>query len=97
MELTKALFWDTDYNQLSWEKHAQFVIVRVVSRGKLNDWKAIIQYYGATRIQQALQQARYLDDKTLHFASAYFDIPKTDFRCYTTKPSTQQLWNSSSD
>ncbi len=39
--LNKALFWDTDYQDIDYEKHARFVIERVVTRGNLKDWKEL--------------------------------------------------------
>lgn len=31
--LNKALFWDTNYDNIDYKKHARFVIERVLTRG----------------------------------------------------------------
>ncbi len=93
MELTKALFWDTDINQLDYDKHARHIIGRVLMRGMLSDWFEIKQYYGIERIKEEVLKIRYLDKLTLNFCSTYFKIPKKQFRCYNTEPSIRQLWN----
>lgn len=38
-------------------------------------------------------EERYLDKKSLNFLSFYFELPKTNFRCYILQQSTPQHWN----
>jgi hypothetical protein len=84
MNLSKVIFWDTDIDKIDYQKHARYVIERVVMYGKVNDWRAIQAYYG----MEKMLQSRYLDAKTLSFLSCVFDIPKEQFRCYTIQQST---------
>ena len=93
MELSKVLFWDTDYSKIDWEKHARDVISRVVMRGNFSDWQNIKTYYGLERIKEEMLHVRFLDKKTLNFLSVLFGIPKEKFRCYTWKQSIQKHWN----
>jgi hypothetical protein len=93
MNLNKALFWDTDYEKLDYERHARKIIERVITRGTLQDWWEIKKYYGKERIKSEIVTVRSLDKLSLNFCSNYFNVPKTEFRCYNTNPSTQQLWN----
>ena len=93
MQLTKALFWDTDINKLDYEKHARHIIERVLVRGTLNDWFEIKNYYGTDRIKSEVLKIRFLDKITLNFCSKYFQTPKQEFKCYNTEPSIRQLWN----
>lgn len=93
MILSQNIFWDIEVGTLDNEKHARFIIERVLSRGQLTDWFAIKTYYGMERIKKEALRIRSLDMRTLHFLSRLFDLPKTQFRCYNTEPSIQQLWN----
>jgi hypothetical protein len=44
------LFWDTNPENIDFEKHARQVIERVVTRGKMEDWFIIQDFYGMDRI-----------------------------------------------
>ena len=89
---SKNLFWDTDISTLDLEKHARFIIERVLTRGRMDDWRALNRLYGHDRIKAESLQIRYLDRVTLSFCSAYFEIPPSAFRCFTQPQSIQQLW-----
>ncbi len=91
--LSKSLFWDIKYEELDYEKHARFIIERVLTRGNLNDWKELKRYYGLAKIKDEALLIRYLDKVTLNFCHTFFNIQKEQFRCYNTEPSIRQLWN----
>jgi len=91
--LTKEIFWDVDFDHLDFDKHARFVIGRVLMRGTLEDWFEIKRYYGPERIKKEATQLRYFDKKTLSFCSVYFDVPRAKFRCFIEPPSIKKLWN----
>ena len=91
--LNKALFWDTDYSNIDYDKHARFVIERVLTRGNLKDWHEIKRFYGLSKIKNEALNIRYLDKITLNFCHTFFNIKKEKFRCYNIEPSIQKLWN----
>ena len=93
MQLSKNLFWDIDIQTLNEEKHASYIIERVLSRGTMQDFQEIKAYYGKPKIKRIAKKLRYMDNRVLHFCSAYFNTPITKFRCYTIKQSTQTHWN----
>jgi uncharacterized protein DUF6922 len=86
------LFWDTDETTLDPEKNARFIVERVLSRGRLSDWRVLYHLYGEERIKREVLKIRYLDKVTLSFCSSFFDVPKSKFRCYKQPQSIQQLW-----
>jgi hypothetical protein len=92
-ELSPHLFWDVDRNDVNAQEHALFVIDRVMSRGSLEDFQLLKSFYGKDKIKEIVLKIRYLDDRVLHFCSAYFDLPITAFRCYTEKLSKKTHWN----
>lgn len=91
-QLSRVLFWDTDYDKIDWDNKARYVIERVVAYGFVEDWRAIQRFYGMDRIREVALQARDLDPKTLSFLSLIFDIPKEQFRCYTQIQSNPGHW-----
>ncbi len=94
-KLEATVFWDTNPKELDFEKHKNFIILRVLMRGDLNDFQEIQDFYGTKIIIQTAKNAKYLDKKTLNILSLIFNIPKKEFRC-TKKPflKTQKVpWN----
>lgn len=92
MNLSRGIFWDTNYDAIDWDKNRRYVIERVVTYGNMSDWNAIRKYYGWERIRDEMLQSRDLDPKTLSFLSCIFEIPKTQFRCYNTIQSNPGHW-----
>ncbi|MBX3417049.1 MAG: hypothetical protein KF851_05550 [Pirellulaceae bacterium] len=86
------LFWDTDATKVDPERHASYVIERVVTRGQWEDWKNLVAFYGKERIKQVVIGLRYLDPKTHHFLAFYFNVPLESFRCYTEMSLNQGHW-----
>ena len=93
MNLSRAIFWDTNYDQIDWDKRARYVIGKVLNYGTLSDWKAIRSYYGIERIKTEVIQIRDLTPKALYFSHTLFDIPLQAFKCYTWRQSTPTPWN----
>jgi len=94
MQLTRAIFWDTNYESIDWGKNASYVVDRVLHFGKLSDWHQVLSFYGREKILKIALQLRYMDKRVLSYCAAFFNIPKEEFRCYNTEPSIQQLWSS---
>jgi len=94
MQITRAIFWDTHYESIHWDKNASYVVDRVLHYGTLNDWHQVLAYYGREKIKSIATHLRYLDKRVLNYCAAFFNTPKEQFRCYNTEPSVQQLWNS---
>lgn len=93
IHFTKSLFWDIDPEIIDYRKHASYVIERVISRDTLNDFKTMVNFYGKPKIKHIIKDIRYLDDRVMHFCSAYFDIPLTEFRCYNTRLLSPAHWS----
>jgi hypothetical protein len=94
MELSDFLFWDVDKSKIDYQKHARYVIERVLTLGLLSDWYEIKNFYGLNKIKNEALQIRYLDKVTLNFCSQLFNEKKEHFRCYTFQQSGHnQHWN----
>jgi hypothetical protein len=91
--LSKTLFWDVDPYTVDAEKHAAFIVDRVLQMGTLEEFKSIKNYYGKKRIASIAKNLRYMDNRVLHFCSAYFNVPLNQFRCYKLKQLNISHWN----
>ncbi|MEO6721247.1 MAG: hypothetical protein ABIN67_12830 [Ferruginibacter sp.] len=91
--LSPHLFWDVDPSQIDSEKNKSFIIQRTLEYGFIEDWKIINKFYGLNTITQTVQNLRDLDPRALAFISVLSGVPKTQFRCYTTKQLIPQHWN----
>ncbi len=89
---THNLFWDIDLQSIDLEANAPYVVQRVLEYGQLNDWNLLLAYYGLKRIGEIATGLRSLEPKACAFISLVTSIPKTTFRCYTTKQSTKEHW-----
>lgn len=92
-ELSQHLFWDIDKTKLDIEKHKRLIIERVMNRGNLKDLNILFQIYDVDSIKHELLNIGYLDKKTLNWAAIFFNLNKTDFKCYTKTQSNQIHWN----
>jgi|OM-RGC.v1.031031432 hypothetical protein len=81
-KLSPELFWDVDASTVDPEKHAGFIIVRVMERGTHEEVRATWAYYGAEKVKESLVEAPALSGRTVAFFANQFDIPKTAFRAY---------------
>lgn len=72
---SQALFWDTAVENIHIEKHKNYIIERVLSRGMLSDFYFLLQLYTSGEIISAIKKSKLLDKKTANFCSHYFKIP----------------------
>jgi hypothetical protein len=91
--LSKSLFWDVDITTLDAEKHAQFIIEKVLVYGNWDEFKRTLEYYGKQNVATLSTQIRYLDNIVLDFCATYFNIKKNKFRCYKHKLLNHSHWN----
>jgi hypothetical protein len=83
--LAKRIFWDTNFENLDYDKNYRSIIERVFDRGDIEDIRQVRRYYGDEKVIEALTTAKYLFDETINFCSGIFEIPKENFRCYILK------------
>ncbi|MEL6535555.1 MAG: hypothetical protein AAFQ98_09105 [Bacteroidota bacterium] len=84
-KLSVRIFWDTSKEKVNPDTHARWLAERVMMYGTLADFQSIKAFYGREKLGELSTQCRSLDTKTWTFCSAYFDIPKEQFRCSMSK------------
>ncbi|RZS98483.1 DUF6922 domain-containing protein [Cecembia calidifontis] len=87
-----VLFWDMDSKALDVIQSKKLIIERVLEYGLIEDWKLLQKIYGLEEIKHVALNMRSIDDVTLSFLCHFFDLEKTDFRCYTGKQSIPSFW-----
>jgi hypothetical protein len=94
IQLRNTLFWDVDNGSLNATRSRALIIERVLTRGNMEEFKQLKEFYSKDELRQVVVKIGYLDPRTLNFISTYLDIPKEDFLCYRKRLSTPLHWNS---
>lgn len=81
-KLPEQLFWDVRVSSLDAQKHASFLIVRVIERGNSTNVRWVWDYYGEAKIKEALTAAPTLSQRTISFFAHQFKIPREHFRAF---------------
>ena len=92
-KINDAYFWDINIKTLDEIKSKRLIIERVANLGNLDEIKLLVNYYGKKELENTICNLNYLDPKTLNFFSLVFNIPKSNFKCFTRKQSKAQHWN----
>lgn len=87
VKLRSSLLWEYDLEEFDWDAMKNIVIQRVIERGRLEDFQAIIQQYGLDGVKEAIKQIPNLNKKDFAFVCAVFGIEKEELKCYTHKQS----------
>lgn len=92
--IRKSLLWEYDLDRLNWKEMRELVVQRVIERGRMNDFYAILNLYGLTGVKEAIKQISYLNTKDISFVCSVFNLKKEDLKCYIKQQSTVRHWNS---
>ena len=90
--LSNRLFWYVDPSSLDWEKDIQLIVLRVVERGTIEEWRTIMRKYGLNKIVATAKKIRSMDALTANFLAQISDTPITEFQCYNSKQFSQKHW-----
>lgn len=93
LKLRPALFWDVTIEEVDLIQHRASVIERITTRGRLVEFREMLEFYGRETVKDTLLNARYLDKRTLAYCSLVFDTPITEFRCYKLAQLNPEHWN----
>lgn len=93
-QIRETLFWEYDLGCFDWQAMRSLVVQRVVERGRVVDFYAILNLYGLEGVKEAIKDIPCLNPKDLAFVCSVFELKKEDLKCYTRKQSRHQHWNS---
>lgn len=74
-----VLFWDAD--EIDMQKHAGWIIARILDFGGAADLKRLRELYPARMIIQTLKKRRGISRRTARFWAAYYRIPQEEIIC----------------
>jgi hypothetical protein len=78
----RSLFWDVPVSTLDLDKNRRLILERVFSRGNIEEFRSVNQYYTRDEIRESVRKIGFLDNKTLHFISKTYKIKPVEFKCY---------------
>lgn len=93
LSLSPHLFWDVNRDTINPQAHKRYIINRILSRGTITDFRALLDYYDLEVIIEEIKEIRSMDNKTANFAAIYFSIPKQEMQCYTWEQSRKRHWD----
>lgn len=93
LSFSSNLFWDIDLADLDMERHAAYIVNRVLDHGTMNDWLFIKSYYSLERLREIALNIRSMERESLSFIATVTNTPKEEFRCYKLLQSTHTHWS----
>lgn len=79
--LSPHLFWDVERPSIDPERHAKWLIKRVLNYGLWTDWQILVAHYGKDRLQEIVFTIPKLDPRSLAFCQAWFSPQTTSPTC----------------
>lgn len=92
LPLRKELFWDMDFSKLDPCIHKTHIIQQVLNLGTLEEFRNVLDYYGFDQVKESVKKVGYLDPKTFSFVLWYFNLNKSDLKCYTKNQLHPKHW-----
>ena len=89
-----SLLWEYDTKDFDWTSMRTTVVQRVVERGFVEDFYAILNLYGVDGVKEAIKCIPYLNAKDQNFVCVTFQLKKEELRCCSHRQSVQKHWNS---
>ncbi len=93
-KLRKSLFWEYDIERIDWRRMREVVVQRVIERGRIDDFYAILNMYSLQGVIEAIKNISYMNKKDLAFVCSVFQINREDLLCCSSKQLTNPHWNS---
>jgi len=74
-----TLFWDAE--DIDMERHASYIIARVLDYGDERDLKTLRKLYPDERLIEVIKKARGIMPMTARFWAIYFKLPLEEVEC----------------
>jgi len=92
-EMLRPLFWETDFDQISWQDHRDYVIRRVLSAGP---WDAVCWlrgHLGCAGLRQWIEkhEGRGLSSRQLRFWEVVLELPSEKVNAWLQSEG-RKLW-----
>jgi diketogulonate reductase-like aldo/keto reductase len=74
-------FWDVDTKKLDTDKHATYVIERLLELGNPQAVRWLLRWYSKRKIVGVLKKTRALSRMSASFWAVYFGVPRKEIAC----------------
>ena len=93
-KIRESLLWEFQNKDVDFGEMKTTVVQRVIERGRMNDFYAILNLYGENEVKAIIKNISYLNNKDIAFVCAIFNLKREDLKCYIKKQLQTQHWNS---
>lgn len=73
LEIASHLLWEFDLSTFDYQASRKIVIERVIERGNLEDWRAMVSFYGKAMVREIALSSKHLSSKDRIFTSIFLD------------------------
>ena len=91
--IRESLLWEYDLSRFDWQAMRLIVVQRVVERGRMEDFYALLNMYGIEGVRESIKEIPVMSPKDMSFVCSVFDIKKEELKCYLRRQSHPQHWN----
>lgn len=84
-KIRESLLWKYDLSRFDWQTMKNIVVQRVVERGRVDDFYAMLNMYGEEGVRESIKEIPVMNAKDMSFVCAVFDIKKEELKCYSRK------------
>jgi len=81
MTVRESLFWDVSKESLDPERNRQLIIERIITRGNLDEFSALLHFYGLKKIRNTLKNIPVLDKKSRNLVMVFFNLGEKELAC----------------
>ncbi len=92
-KIRKSLLWEYDLEKFDWSVMRNIVVQRVVERGRMDDFYAVLNLYGEEGVKEAIKKIPSLSQKDIAFVCVVFNLKKEELECYSKTRSKVQHWD----
>ena len=92
--IRSQFFWDTDFDEIKWEKAYLSVIARIIERGGQHEINEIIKFYGREKVVKAIRDKIYfLPNYAIDRAIEFFpELKREEMYCYINRKNKDYHW-----
>lgn len=91
-----AVLWDVDVENFDVERHAGFLVRRVLEWGTDEEWQILCERLGLARVESIAVGLPRLEPRAHAFCAEFFGRPPESFACFNAERSAPAPWISSS-
>lgn len=77
-----SLLWEYDLERIDWQAMRTLVVQRVIERGRMDDFYALLNKYGLEEVKESIKEIPSMNPKDMSFVCSVFDLKKEELKCY---------------